>query len=41
MIPVLYEFRVLNNLGVFISDNINSNDNAVKAIVRDTQPGVD
>ena len=41
MVPVLCEFNVLDNLGVFVSDNADQNDHAVKAIIGDFLPGVD
>jgi len=41
IIPVIKEYGLQDRLGYFMLDNITSNDSAVRAIIRELQPGQD
>jgi hypothetical protein len=41
MIPVLEEFELKPNLGVFVADNVDSNDSAIKATLVTLRPNLD
>ena len=38
VIPVLEEYKVSQNLGVFVTDNADSNDTAIRAILKSLRP---
>ena len=41
IIPVLREYNIAPKLGVFVTDNAESNDNAITAILRELRPDLD
>jgi hypothetical protein len=38
ILPVLKEYSVLNKLGVFITDNTESNNTVIKALLKEIKP---
>ena len=38
ILPVLQDFKITSNIGVFVADNVDTNDVAIKAILRILRP---
>jgi len=41
IIPVLQHYEVTSKLGVFVADNVDSNDSAIRAILSNLRPDLD